>query len=85
MTHTEISNYQDLQRFIQTQIKAQVVGRKKTVEIRLNEVWFIKLAKFIQFVLKDLPEEKDAREKMASDCLFFRVKINGFTTTVRRI
>lgn len=85
MTHKDIECYPDLDRYIKQEIKNQLTTKKKTAEIKLDEVWFFKAAKYIQFILKYEPEEHDARTNLRPNLEWFRVKANGVQTTFRRI
>lgn len=84
MTHKEISNYNDLQVFIKLEINKQVTQKRKTAEIKLDSTWFFKAAKFIQFILKNEPDEHDARLELTNEVMSYKVKINGYNTTFRR-
>ncbi len=52
MMLNEVQSYADLEIYIRREIARQTAEKIKVV-IRLNETWFIKLAKFIQAVLRD--------------------------------
>lgn len=84
MTHKDIQNHKDLQIFIAYEIRKQITIKKQTVEIKLDKVWFFKLAKLIQFILKNNEEEKDAKIIIPESCTWYKVKINNVTTTFRK-
>lgn len=84
MTHKEIRNYDDLMSFIKYEIHKQINQKRKTAEIKLDSIWFFKTARFIQFVLKNEPEEHDARISISQTCTCYKVRINGYNTTFKR-
>lgn len=81
MNQKEINSYEDLNKFIQHQLSLQITPTKKTAVIKINEKWFFKTVKLIQFTLKNDVGENDARRELNPKWKWFKVKCNGYKTT----
>lgn len=80
MTHKDITNYEELQLYIKTQLHNQITTKKKTAEIKLDRIWFFKTISLIQFILKHSESEKDAKRPIDRNWTYFKVTCNGYKT-----
>jgi len=79
---SEIDSYKDLENYIRHQLALQTEGGKRRAQIKLNETWFYKLHKLIQFALKY--SEPTSQLELKDACVGYWVRINGVLTLVER-
>lgn len=75
MSLSEVNSYEDLERYIKKEI-ARMTAEKIAVELRLNDKWFVKLAKLVSFSMKNNESEKVNKQRLQEDCTRFAIRIN---------
>jgi hypothetical protein len=64
---------------------AQQTQSRRVVHIQLPKSAFFKLAKFIQFCIRDKEDERYRQYKLTEEVFNYEVRMNGFLVKVERI
>ena len=77
----DVTSYKELESFIRLKLSQKTSG---VLELELNEDWFFKFIKLIQFSLKDVPKERFANLPVDKSWNRFQLKIEKTFTVVKR-